>query len=114
MRNGKLLKIEYLLADAEAAFRAFSPKADEDLAQHLEAWQEARHTYFFVLADSNHEIAEENLSVLQDHVEAMSRAAQAGDYSDFMSESMHALSALPGDPTIGLKPPKPKAIAKQR
>jgi hypothetical protein len=111
MRNDKLLKIEYLLADAEASFRVFSPEADEDLAQHLEAWQEARQKYFFVLANSDHEIAEENLSDLQEHVEAMSRAAQAGHYADFMSESSHALSALPGDPVIGMKPPKPKAKA---
>jgi hypothetical protein len=114
MKNDKLLKVEYLLVEAQAAFGAFSGETDEDLASHFDAWQEARDTYFVQLADSDYEIAEQNLSDLQNHIEAMSRAAQVGDYIDFMSESLHALSALPGDPTIGIKPPKPKAKAQQR
>jgi hypothetical protein len=38
----------------------------------------------------------------------MLRAAQVGDYAEFISRSSRALAALPGEPTIPLKPPKPK------
>jgi hypothetical protein len=111
MTGHKLSTLQRLFSATVDACQAFSSETNEDLISHLEAWEDARDRYYFDLANSDLEISEEQFQDLQDHLEAMLRAAQAGDYVDFMSESSRALSALPGDPVIGPKPPRPKVTA---
>jgi hypothetical protein len=95
------------------AKNAVAPFAQEPQVQpQFEAIAEAEGSYLARLRAANVHVGP-SLKHIEIILDALESAAREQDVTGVISQSTALMSALPGDPTKGLRPPTPKGLQRQ-
>ena len=105
-KSDNLETLQLHLKRARTAVRSFP--ADADVVAHDEALGEASGAYLKELRRRKFVLEAAHLTQLESLVVAIESDAARHDLVGVLAHSTALLSAMPGDPTTGMKPPQPR------